>query len=156
MLHNGGTPGFSSAIHRYLDDRLTVIVLTNHADRIVDNLAIDIAGMYEPALKRPERTADPDSNTTRLIERVLRDLLAGRHDDGRFTNAMNTFSRTATGKGLWQWLAGHGELTTLTFVDEERAGPDRIRRFKATLGEGDHWLSIRVTDDGKIAQMYWW
>ena len=39
VQHSGGTPGFSSVIYRFLDDKLTIIILTNHADRIVDQLA---------------------------------------------------------------------------------------------------------------------
>jgi CubicO group peptidase (beta-lactamase class C family) len=52
VQHSGGTPGFSSVIYRFLDDKLTIIILTNHSDRIVDQLAIDLAGICLPALKR--------------------------------------------------------------------------------------------------------
>ena len=43
VQHSCGTPGFSSAIYRFVDDKLTIIILTNHADRIVDQLAIELA-----------------------------------------------------------------------------------------------------------------
>src|SRR4029077_6283330 len=35
VQHSGGTPGFSSLIYRFLDDRLSLIILTNHADCIL-------------------------------------------------------------------------------------------------------------------------
>src|SRR5215813_681152 len=54
VQHSGGTLGFSSNIYRFVDDRLTIIILTNHSDMILDQLAIDIAGKYVPALARPE------------------------------------------------------------------------------------------------------
>ena len=68
LQHTGGTPGFSSAIYRFIDDKLTVIILTNHADRIIDQLAVDLAGICLPILKRPEPNADPDPATTATLK----------------------------------------------------------------------------------------
>ncbi|PYK53717.1 MAG: hypothetical protein DME48_10625 [Verrucomicrobia bacterium] len=45
---------------RFPDDKLTIIILTNHNDRIVDQLAIDLAGICLPALKRPDVNPDLD------------------------------------------------------------------------------------------------
>ncbi len=53
--HGGSLPGFRAQISRYLDDKLTVIVLTN-ADGANPNLiALGIAAQYIPGLI-PERT----------------------------------------------------------------------------------------------------
>src|SRR5437868_11003239 len=60
VQHSGGTPGFSSAIYRFIDDKLTIFILTNHSDMIVDQLAIDLAGVALPSLKRLEANPDPD------------------------------------------------------------------------------------------------
>ena len=38
VQHSGGTPGFSSVIYRFIDDKLTIIVLTNHSDMIMDRV----------------------------------------------------------------------------------------------------------------------
>src|SRR5204863_670566 len=64
VQHSGGTPGFSSAMYRFANDKLTIIILTNHADRILDQLAVDLAGICVPELKRRELTTDPDPTTT--------------------------------------------------------------------------------------------
>ncbi|HYO78124.1 MAG TPA: serine hydrolase [Thermoanaerobaculia bacterium] len=45
---------------------------------------------------------------------VLRDLLSEKADSASFTAPMRLFLTTATGKGLWDWIASHGELTSLT------------------------------------------
>jgi CubicO group peptidase (beta-lactamase class C family) len=64
VFHNGGGDGFNNAFYRFLDARLTVIVLTNlnpnrgrgsHADA----LARQIAPLYNPALAFPERHHPP-------------------------------------------------------------------------------------------------
>src|SRR5947209_20163953 len=70
VQHSGGTPGFSSVIYRFIDDRLTILILTNHSDMIVDQLAIDLAGICLPALKRPDANHDDDPKTTEALKDV--------------------------------------------------------------------------------------
>ncbi len=56
VSHSGGhMTGFTSTIVRYIDDDLTVIVLANSTSADPAKLAADIAGIYVPELKQPER-----------------------------------------------------------------------------------------------------
>src|SRR5438094_1061193 len=75
VQHSGGTPGFSSVIYRFLEDKLTIIILTNHSDRIVDQLAINLAGICLAALKRPDANPDRDPKTTAMLKNVVSSLL---------------------------------------------------------------------------------
>jgi D-alanyl-D-alanine carboxypeptidase len=67
--HSGTMPGFRATIHRYLDDKLTVIVLTNAGNADPGSFARLIAesyipGLVEPRAPAPQRTAikvDPGS-----------------------------------------------------------------------------------------------
>ncbi len=154
VLHTGGTPGFSSAIYRFMDDKLTVIILSNHSDRFLDQLAVDIAGKYVPALKRPEGKTDPDPETTLRLKKVMSDLLNGSHDANLFTPPMRLFLNTSTGKGFWQWAAYHGILTSFTFSDREDADDSYLSRYRVSLGVNHYWFSFKVKKDGKIAQIY--
>jgi D-alanyl-D-alanine carboxypeptidase len=157
IAHSGGTPGFSSVIYRFVDDRLTVILLANHADRIIDHLAIDIAGLYVPALARPkEAGVEPDEKTSRRLKQALLDLIAGKPDPAVFTPPMQVFLRTTGGTGLWQWVGSDGEMKSFTFSEQEGAGDDRILRYQAVLGDATRWFSLTVTADGRIAQINWW
>lgn len=156
VQHTGGTPGFSSLIYRFLDDKLTIILLTNHSDRIVDQFAVDLAGMYIPALKPPEGNPDPEPKTTATLKEVVSGLLNEKYDPALFTPPMRIFLNTATGKAFWKWFASHGALGSFTFSERESAGKDRIVRYKVTLGGNPYWFSCKMTNDGKIAQIYWW
>ena len=156
VQHSGGTPGFSSAIYRFIDDRLTVIILTNHADRIIDQMAIDIAGMYTPALRRPNESRDPEPQTTLRLRKVLSELLDGKPDSAMFTTAMNVFLRTATGKAFWQWFASHGELRRFTFSEREHAQRTSVCHYRARLGENDYWVSFTIAADGRVARVCFW
>ena len=156
VQHTGGTPGFSSLIYRFLDDKLTIILLTNHSDRIVDQFAVDLAGMYVPALKPPEGNPDPEPKTTATLKEVVSGLLNEKYDPALFTPPMRIFLNTATGKAFWKWFASHGALGSFRFSERESAGKDRIVRYKVTLGGNPYWFSCKMTSDGKIAQIYWW
>jgi len=156
IQHSGGTPGFSSALYRFVSDKLTIIILTNHADRILDQLAIDLAGISLPALKRPDANTDPDPQTTAMLKDVVSGLLKGKSEPELFTIAMRIFLSTATGKAFWKWFAGHGELSSFIFSDREDRGDGQVRRYKISFGGNWYWFSVLVTKDRKIAQIYWW
>lgn len=154
VLHSGGTPGFSSAIRRYVDDGLTVIVLANHGDRILDHLPQDIAGMVLPAVARKRPASDPDPALTGRLTEALRDLLSGTAGAGgdRFTPAMQLFLTTSNGRGLWEWIGSHGELKSLSYAQTDGS----TLRYRGRLGDAEVWFSFTLTADGRIAQIYWW
>lgn len=156
VQHSGGTPGFSSVIYRFIDDKLTIIFLTNHADRILDELAVDLAGICVPALKRADANTDPDPKTTAMLKDVVSGLLKGKSEPESFTPAMRIFLSTVTGKAFWKWFADHGELSSFIFSDREDRGDGQVLRYKINLGGNWYWFSILVTKDRKIAQIYSW
>lgn len=51
--HGGSLNGFRSEFARYVDDKVTVIVLTNLNENNPAEIAIGVAGIYVPALKPP-------------------------------------------------------------------------------------------------------
>lgn len=153
--HSGGTPGFSSSVHRWVDDGVTVIILTNHSDRMFDQLALDIAVLHEPALRRPVKGGTADAKTARVKDIVAR-ALRGEFAAADFTPAMRTFLGTATGKGFWQWFAAHGELGSFTESNREKTRDGETLRYRALLGGNPYWLSVRLASDERVAQIYWW
>ncbi|HKP10579.1 MAG TPA: serine hydrolase domain-containing protein [Blastocatellia bacterium] len=58
--HGGAWQGFTTHIARYVDDKLTVIVLTNLAGANPETIAHGIAGLYNPALA-PRRASERES-----------------------------------------------------------------------------------------------
>jgi CubicO group peptidase (beta-lactamase class C family) len=53
--HGGSWQGFMTAIARYVDDRLTVVVLTNCACAKPEDIAHSVAGLYNADLAPPDR-----------------------------------------------------------------------------------------------------
>lgn len=154
--HGGGTPGFASNIYRVPDHGLAVIILSNHTDRILETLAIDIAAMYLPALRPAMPASDPHPETTRRLQRVLTGYQAGSIDAADFTPPMRLFLSTPMGRDLGHWLRLHGPVQSLSFVGEEQQGDERVLRYRVFLGEDPYWFTFRTTSDGQVAQIAWW
>lgn len=156
VLHGGGTPGFSSAIRRHLGSGTTVIVLANRGDRIIDHLAMEAGARVFPVMGRT-RMADPDPVRSVALMRGMSSLLSGEVEGGLFTPPAQQFlKRTANGRGMAEWIASHGTLTSLAFAEGERDGQLRILRYRAKLSGEDYWLTLTLTRTGEIAQIYWW
>jgi D-alanyl-D-alanine carboxypeptidase len=155
VLHSGGTPGFSSAIRHYPGEGLTVIVLANHGDRIVDQIPLEIAGIVRPELARREGI-DSDPRLTNRLADALRGVMTGQADPRQFTPAMRAFLSTATARGLGEWIASHGALAELRYAQTETVGTGRTLRYRAVAGSAQLWFSFTLTSDDEIAQIYWW
>ena len=57
IVHHGGSlPGFRAQFARFIDDKLTIVVLTNGDGANPRSIALGVAGLYIPGLT-PERTA---------------------------------------------------------------------------------------------------
>ena len=72
--HGGSWQGFRTAIARYPERKLTVIVLANLAQAEPERLATAVAGLLEPALAWPDPNAtvpDPDPTRTKGLHEVL-------------------------------------------------------------------------------------
>ena len=54
VAHGGDMPGFAPFIWRFIDDRLTVIVLSNCETAQTAQIALGVAGLYVPTLLSPE------------------------------------------------------------------------------------------------------
>ena len=97
VKHAGNITGFSSAIVRFTDDKVTVIVLTNRGDLNAEKVALGIAGRVDPALARqgaPE-VADPDPQATRRLRRVFLGMMSGDDEPRRLHGRVGSRARAA-------------------------------------------------------------
>ncbi len=154
IQHSGGTLGFSSVIYRFPDDSLTVVILTNHADMMIDQLALDLAGMFIPALKRPMAISDPSPAITNRLKNLFSQLLKEHYDPVEFAPAMNSFLKTSTSKSLWQWFNSFGKPGTFHLADHEQKEGVDVFRYRIQLGENIYLFTITIGKNGKIAQIY--
>lgn len=155
--HSGAWQGFSTYITRYLDDGLTVVVLTNlefpHSDPA--RIAHRVAGLYEPALARSlyPPIEDTDPETTTFARRAFEQVLAGKPDPAAFSAEMRVNLKTGGLAVVQEQLATYGSL--LRFHPVERAATDepRTSRYEAEFDEQSVYVLVTLTDERKIAAL---
>lgn len=134
VQHGGSLPGFRAQISRFVDDKLTVIVLTN-ADGATPNLiALGVAAQYIPGLI-PERT----------VAKVDPQILAAHVGQYQHPSVMFTITREGDKLRLQQGPNGEKqdllpESATNFFTNENR----RLTYSFVKDDKGDAYLVLQV------------
>ncbi|PWT93683.1 MAG: serine hydrolase [Blastocatellia bacterium] len=96
ISHNGALPGFRAAFARFVDDKLSIVILTNGDDANADALALGVADLYLPGLLPVHTAAKVDS-------KILASY-AGQYQTGsstvitvEFTNSKLTMKQGSNG-----------------------------------------------------------
>lgn len=156
ISHSGQTAGFAANISRFVDDNLTVIVLTNNGEQGLGTLiARGIAKIYIPeiSLRGMKETAGADSKVMQAFENALRGRMENKIDANLFSAEMQKSLETNRAKTLTTRLASYKPLKKLTFVGSENNGNSRIFRYRAEANSRLMFWRIVLTEDGKISEM---
>jgi CubicO group peptidase (beta-lactamase class C family) len=152
--------GFNSQIDRYVDDRLTIIVLTNlRSGSLAGTIALTVAGFYSlnhrsRAALLPE--ADNEPARTQRLKSLLLALAAGNTDTQKTAEG---FPFKLYRQKDWDEL-GVTQMKSFTFVgckdlSVRPAGffsvmPKQVCIYKIS-GANESYLSFALTSDGKVA-----
>lgn len=156
IAHSGSTAGFNAQISRFVDDDLTVIVLTNLGDAgFAGPLARGIAKIYLPdvSLKAMKAQTDPDPALTQRFAAVLRERMENKLSaDSMSENLMRALS-TARAKANNSRVAAFGAVRNFTFLGTEDAGSSKIYRYRAETARRLFLWRFAIGADGKITEM---
>ena len=154
ISHGGGIPGFSTQLSRFVDDKLTVIVLTNADGGHSGALAQGIAGRLVPALaaKAEEPIADQDEPTTNRLKGVLEGALKGELDPELFTDqSKKTFvPRIKEDRAR---LASFGGLKKFQLLERKESDEGVRLRYRAVFENETLKASFALEKAGKIQGM---
>ena len=150
VSHTGNFTGFSSAIERALDDRLTVIILANRFDAAVGLLVPKIARIY--VWTRPDYQPIPDKEPE--ITARVRDIM-DRCDYGRlrasdFTTAMWA-ELSPWRKQMQQDRTTLGTALSLVLVERTTEVGGRSYRYRVQYKFGTILLRVVFDEQNKIA-----
>jgi CubicO group peptidase (beta-lactamase class C family) len=155
--HGGSWQGFRTAIERYPDFDLTVIVLANLAQAQPELVAQGIAGIIEPRLASPHLLPTAAGDAPRPTAGVLRALAAGTDADlaapglRRFLTARDRkrLGETAASVTAWSFV-GCDDLGARGF---EHLGAQVARTCYARSAPGGPPVVAEVlyTADGRVA-----
>jgi hypothetical protein len=152
VAHGGGIPGFSTEFWRSLDDRLTVIVLTNSGGGHAGALAQGIAGRIIPALAKKSEVPieDTDPETTNRFKAVLLGAAKGEVDSELFTDQMKktVVPRIKQDK---ERLARLGALKSFQLLEKQTTDQGVRLRYRAWFEKDTVIVTFSLDKDGKIA-----
>lgn len=133
--HGGSLPGFRAQMARFVDEKITVIVLTNGDNANAGGLANGVANLYIPGLL-------PNRKVTRVDPRILESYV-GKYDAGPSV----TLSITRDGEKLIMQRGNERqdlfpESTTSFFI------PDAPRSLYSFFKDASAQMFLVVTVDG--------
>jgi CubicO group peptidase (beta-lactamase class C family) len=165
--HGGSWQGFRTAIVRYPDRKLTVIVLANLSAAQPERMATAIGGIVEPALALPDAratVADPDSARTAALRGVLEAWAKGTPSPAMAKGLRGTHAGTAREKRsretVGKQLAAAKEFTFLALDDVSSRGLERrgdpvaaVAYYSLRGGERDYRYRFFLTGKGEVADV---
>lgn len=156
VSHGGQTAGFAANLSRYVDDDLTVIVLTNLGDQGLGGaIARGIAKIYLPDISLRALKANPNSDQkiTNLLETALRGRSENKVNPDLFTDEMRKSLSSERAKLLTERLASFGKLKNFVFIGSETAGKTSVYRYRAETPARTMLWRFELDESGKIAAM---
>jgi hypothetical protein len=157
IAHGGAWQGFTCYIARYVDDRLTVVALTNldsgHANP--KKIVTGVAAIYNPALKPAEEKpiADKEPQVTQMVRTLLQDIADGKARPEQFTEELEKHLFPDEIQELGPALKEMGEVKALELVEKTDEGEQRNYRYRASYSQRTIMVSIGLTTGDKIAKL---
>jgi CubicO group peptidase (beta-lactamase class C family) len=156
VAHSGGhVTGFQTFMRRYVDDGLTVIVLTNQSGNVdPSKIGARVAGMFEPSLAPPAYKPIEDKEPE-IAERVKDIYLkAGRGE----------LTADAFEPAFWSQLSPRltavrvfalatGPIQSLALVEHKEEGGKRLYRYRLAVKDKAWLVLLGLTPDGKICDL---
>jgi CubicO group peptidase (beta-lactamase class C family) len=157
MDHTGGWQGFTSAIARYPDDNLTVVILTNLRDADPGYMAQTTAGLADPPLLTPKLAPIADTQPTLVVSlvKILDQLATGRDSPSQTTDgaAPHIIPDSKWVRHRLANLWPGGTLALVKRIPAATAADETTSMFH--LRKGDNAVSIYIESlpDGRISTL---
>ncbi len=133
--HSGSWQGFTAFIARYIDDKLTVVVLTNldsgHSSPA--RIAHEVAGLYNSNLTPLQPIADKEPEVTAFFRAIMQKVADGKADPLDF--APEVRSRWfPDGVKEWEVHTKHlGPLRSVELLERKEEGDRREYTYRGTF-----------------------
>ncbi len=151
--HSGGVPGFACEFERFVDDRLTVILMTNVDNRDLEDVAVNVAAHYVPALEAGSEqfVVDPEPQTTARFKAIVVGLTKGTLDTGLFTPQLGARLVSDIKSGAFNDLGSFGPIRTFALVEYKNEVGTRTYHYRLDYRNLRLLADFTVGTDGKIA-----
>lgn len=154
--HTGQTAGFGAANFRYVDDGVTVIVLTNLGEiGLGGQIATRVAKFYAPGLSLRSISGKPEplSGLGEKLLTVLRARNESNLDTAPLTPQLVRSLSTERAKVSYRRIAALGIPGNVTFVDSDETGMRPSYRYRVQAGKRLFLWRIAVDSEGKLSEL---
>ena len=156
IAHSGQTAGFGAAIHRYVDEGVSVIALTNLGEIGMGTLiALDVAKQYIPlmSLKAVKTGIPVDPALAKNIESAIRGRFDSTVDESIVTAVLARSLGTERSKTITARLQNYAPLSEVRVVKRENVdGRDTLSVIGRTAKKIFLWRVV-IDESGKIAEL---
>ena len=150
--HAGAWQGFSSNISRYVDDKLTVIIMDNLKSAKTEMITHGIAGIYIPEIAPPryDTISDKEPKVTKLVTTIMQRIAEGMVDQALFTPEARSSFFPDTAKLYQDYLKRVGQPIKIESVkrSDEPVGP--THRYFFYYKNVKLLVTIMLNKDGRI------
>jgi CubicO group peptidase (beta-lactamase class C family) len=156
VSHSGShMTGFTSNLIRYIDDRVSVVVLTNARHANPNQIARRIAGLYVPELapKRPEAIEDKEPKVTELLREVSRQILGGKLLAATYTPGLLA-ELSPQVEGLRKEALRDGEAKGIELLSRTEGGGTRTYRYRVTFAARAVVVTLTVDGQEKVSGLW--
>jgi CubicO group peptidase (beta-lactamase class C family) len=148
--YDGNWQGFQAVMSRYVDKKLTIILLTNLSLCRTERLGHTVAGLIDPDLRvYPESIPDPDPGKTAEFRVFLDSVAKDGGDPDRLSAAGGARLVPAAMQTLRRDLRERGPILKLSLVDR-RAGADARRVYRVEEKDMVEFFSVSYAEDSRI------
>ena len=155
--HGGAWQGFTTGISRYVDDKLTIVTLTNldsgHARP--DEIIHGVAGLYDQALAPlplPKPIVDKEPEVTALFRGLLKGPVTGGVDAAAFTEEARKQWFPDRIKELKETLEDQGPVKSVDLLERSEKEGVRTYRYRLIFDNGRVVsFALSMTKENKIA-----
>lgn len=151
-LHSGKMNGFSSVFLRLINEKISVIVLSNANESDENTLSRGILGLYFPEMDPKKLTpiVDDDPSTTKAHQRILLSIMAEVPDMDAFTADYKAHVTEEKLKAMGAEMARGGRIRPLQVIRRYAKGQFQAHEYLVTQGKSQLLVTFFVDDKGKI------
>jgi len=151
--HAGAWQGFTSNISRYVDDKLTVVVLANLAGANPENITHHVAGLYDARLMPPPEKPieDKEPQVTVFFGDLLQKIADGKADPAVFTADLQKELFPEAIKEFADTLKEWGQRESIALLRRGEEDGNRAYRYRVVFEKVSVEVELVLTADNKVA-----
>ncbi len=151
--HGGAWQGFTSHIARYVDDKLTVIVLDNLSGGNATKIAHGVAAIYNPELVPPpiKTIEDKEPKVAAMVKELLQKFAEGTADPNLFTPEAKDLLFPDRAKSFGEYLQPLGALSEIQLVERKDEDDVRVYRYRVIYKDAVLLFTMNLSKEGKIS-----